>query len=318
MKEKLLVLRKTYQNWMNNEPFQHSAVVAYYTLFSLPSLLLIITWIAGYFFKRSNVEQKLIAQISDITGPETADSIQSMIGSAVIEEGNFMTLIISIGVLVFGATGAFFQLKKAMNNIWSVRPKNDNIKGIILDRIISLGMIFVIGFLMLISLVVSTLISYLSDYISVYAPKITSYGVGVLNFILSYIFIGFLFASIIRLLPDIKIKWKTTFIGASLTTLLFLIGKYLLGFYFSESDPASAYGGASSVVLILLWVYYSCLILFFGAEFTVQYALYKNEDIVPSNLAEPAYYQELEELEEKRREIERNKKDLDKLSEPRD
>ena len=318
MKEKLQVLKKTYQNWMKNEPFQHSAVVAYYTLFSLPSLLLIIIWIAGYFFERSNVEEKLIAQISGITGSDTASSIQSMIGSAGIEKGNTITLIISVGVLLFGATGAFFQLKKAMNNIWSVRPKNDNIKGIVLDRVISLGMIFVIGFLMLISLVVSALISYLSDYISVYAPKITSYGVGIINFLLSYIFIGFLFASIIRLLPDIKIKWKTTFIGASLTTILFLVGKYLLGFYFSESDPGSVYGGASSVILILLWVYYSCLILFFGAEFTVQYALYRNEDIQPSSLAEPAYYQELEELKQKRRDIERNKNDLDKLSEPSD
>ncbi|TQD40158.1 YihY/virulence factor BrkB family protein [Haloflavibacter putidus] len=314
MKEKLMVLKKTYQNWMKNDPFQHSAVVAYYTLFSLPSLLLIVTWIAGYFFERSNVEEKLINEIADIIGPETATSIQSMVEKAAIEDGSFFTLIISIGVLVFGATGAFFQLKQAMNNIWSVRPKNENIKGIILDRVISLGMIFVIGFLMLVSLVVTTLISYLSDYISVYAPELTSYGVAVINFLLSYIFIGFLFASIIRLLPDIKIKWKTTFIGASLTTILFLIGKYVLSFYFGQSNPASVYGGASSVVLILLWVYYSCMILFFGAEFTVQYALYKNEDIQPSKLAEPAYYQELEELKQKRRDIEHNKKDLDKLS----
>ncbi len=314
MKEKLLVLKKTYQNWMKNDPFQHSAVVAYYTLFSLPSLLLIVTWIAGYFFERSNVEEKLINEIADIIGPESANSIQSMIEKAAIEDGSFFTLIISIGVLIFGATGAFFQLKQAMNNIWSVRPKNENIKGIILDRVISLGMIFVIGFLMLVSLVVTTLISYLSEYISVYAPKLTSYTVTIINFLLSYIFIGFLFASIIRLLPDIKIKWKTTFIGASLTTILFLVGKYVLSFYFGQSDPASVYGGASSVVLILLWVYYSCMILFFGAEFTVQYALYRNEDIQPSKLAEPAYYQEMEELKKKRRDIERNKKDLDKLS----
>ncbi|MDN6280312.1 MAG: YihY/virulence factor BrkB family protein [Psychroflexus sp.] len=300
MKERLTVLKKTYQNWMKNNPFQHSAVIAYYTLFSLPSLLMIIIAIAGYFFEESNVEQKLVTEISQITGSDTAHSIQMMIENAGIDQGSTLSFIISIGVLLFGATGAFFQLKIAMNNIWSVRTKNNNLKGVILDRVISLGMIFFIGFLLLISLVVSTLVTYLSEYINVYAPKLTTYTLEIINFLLSYVFIGFLFASIIRLLPDIKIKWKTTFIGASLTTILFLIGKYLLDFYFSHSSPGSVYGGASSVVLILLWVYYSCLILFFGAEFTVQFAIFKNEDIKPSKFGEPAYYQELEELKEKR------------------
>lgn len=314
MKKRLNVLKKTYQNWMKNNPFQHGAVIAYYTLFSLPSLLMIVIAIAGYFFKESNVEQKLVTEISQITGQDTAHSIQMMIENAGIDQGSTLSFIISIGVLLFGATGAFFQLKIAMNNIWSVRTKNNNIKGVILDRIISLGMIFFIGFMLLVSLVVSTLVTYLSEYISVYAPKLTSYTLEIINYLLSYIFIGFLFASIIRLLPDIKIKWKTTFIGASLTTVLFLIGKYLLDFYFNQSSPGSVYGGASSIVLILLWVYYSCLILFFGAEFTVQYALYRNEDIKPSKFGEPAYYQELQELKEKRKEIEADKKDLDELT----
>ena len=114
-------------------------------------------------------------------------------------------------------------------------------------------------------------------------------------------------------MPDIKIRWKITFVGASLTTVLFLLGKYLLGFYFSESDPASVYGGASSVILILLWVFYSCLIMFFGAEFTVQYALYRNETITPNSFAEPAYYQEMEELEEEKNRIKKKKKQIDKL-----
>ncbi|MGO2103328.1 MAG: YihY/virulence factor BrkB family protein [Psychroflexus halocasei] len=314
MKKKLVVLKKTYKNWIKNDPFQHSAVVAYYTLFSLPSLLMIVIAIAGYFFKESNVEKKLILEISKITGTDTAESIRLMIENAGLDQGSTFSIIISVAILLFGATGAFFQLKIAMNNIWSVRTKNNNIKGIILDRIISLGMIFFIGFLLLVSLIVTTLISYLGEYINNFAPKLTNYSLQIINFLLSYIFIGFLFASIIRLLPDIKIKWKTTFIGASMTTILFLLGKYLLNFYFNQSDPGSVYGGASSVISILLWVYYSCLILFFGAEFTVQYALYKNEDIEPSRFGEPVYEQEMKELKEKKKEIERNKKDLDKLS----
>ncbi|WP_394906373.1 YihY/virulence factor BrkB family protein [uncultured Mesonia sp.] len=312
--KRLALLKQTYQRWMGNNPFEQSAVIAYYALFSLPSLLVIVISITGYFFNRESAEEKILNEIANFIGSDTAEAIADMIEKAQLSQDKTLMIIISLGLLFFGATGAFFQLKRAMNNIWSVRTKNDNLKGIILDRVISLGMVFFIAFLLLISLILSSAISYLSEYLGQFAPQLTSYTVEVLNFLLSYAFIGFLFASIFRLLPDIIIKWRTTFIGASLTTLLFLLGKYALGYYFGQSNPASIYGGASSVVLILLWIYYSCLILFFGAEFTVQYALFKNDTIQPNKFAEPAYYQEIEELKEKKRIIEQNKKDLDVLS----
>lgn len=236
MKNKFQFIKKTYEQWMSNSPFEQSAVIAYYTLFSLPSLLIIIITIAGYFFETSDVQGKIISEVASFTGEETALTIETMITNARIKGENFLNITVSVLMLVFGATGAFFQLKKAMNRIWSVRAKKDNLMRMILDRAISFGMIIVIGFMLLISLVISTVVSALSEYISTYAPEITSYSLEVFNFLLSYIFIGTLFAGIFKLLPDIKIKWKITFVGASLTTVLFLLGKYLLGFYFSESD----------------------------------------------------------------------------------
>jgi len=298
---------------MKNDPFEQSAVIAYYTLFSLPSLLVIVITIAGYFYGREAVQDKITSEIGMFIGEGTAEAIETMISNAFLEGGSILTILFGIGMLLFGATGAFFQLKKAMNKVWGVRPKKENFKMILLDRAISLGMILVIGFMLLVSLVISAIIQALGNYLQSFAPDITSFALSAFNFLISYIFIGFIFAGVFKLLPDIKIGWKVTFIGASLTTLLFLIGEFVIGFYFGQSDPASVYGGASSVILILLWVFYSCLIMLFGAEFTVQYALFKGFNIKPNSLAEPAEYQEMEELKEKEKEIKKKSELLKEL-----
>lgn len=299
---------------MNNDPFQQSAVIAYYTLFSLPSLLVIIISTAGYFFGREAVQNQITGEIGQFIGQGTSEAIETMISNAFLEGGSIFTMIFGLAMLIFGATGAFFQLKRAMNKIWGVREKKENFKRMILDRVISFGMIIAIGFMLIVSLVISALVTALSGYISTYAPDITAVALDIFNFLISYIFVGFLFASVFKLLPDVKIRWKTTFVGASMTTILFLVGEYALGFYFGQSNPASVYGGASSVVLILIWVYYSCMIMFFGAEFTVQYALMKGEKVEPNRFSEPAIHQEMAEMERKRIYLEKNQKKLDELS----
>lgn len=318
MKKKLKkywkLLKETYEQFMSNDPFQQSAVIAYYTLFSLPSLLVIIISTAGYFFGREAVQNQITGEIGQFIGQGTSEAIETMISNAFLEGGSIFTIIFGIAMLLFGATGAFFQLKRAMNKIWGVREKKENIKSMILDRVISFGMILALGFMMMVSLVISALVTALSGYISTYAPEITAVVLNLFNFLFSYIFVGFLFASIFKLLPDVKIRWKTTFVGASMTTILFLIGEYGLGFYFSQSNPASVYGGASSVVLILMWVYYTCMIMFFGAEFTVQYALMKGEKVEPNKFSEPAIHQEMAEMERKRIYLEKNQEKLDELS----
>lgn len=183
----------------------------------------------------------------------------------------------------------------------------------IMDRLISFGMIMAVGFLMLLALIISALVKILGEYIEDIAPVITAVGLNILNYILSFFFITALFGAIFKLLPDIKIKWKITLYGAALTTVLFLIGEFLMGYYFGQSNPGSVYGSASSIILILLWVNYTCIIMFFGAEFTVQYALHKNERIRPNKFSEPAIFKEIEKLERKNVKLDEDHKLLARL-----
>lgn len=307
------LIKNAYSNWNRNDPWARSATIAYYALFSLPSLLIIVVTVAGYFFGRKAVQGRITQEIGEFIGRESAMAIEGMIAKAALDESSTVAVIFGLAFLIFGATGVFFQLKAAMNNIWNVTAKKNTVKRIVINRIISLGMVFVLGLLLLISLVISAVLAALSDYLASIAPVVTTFMLDLLNFLISFAIVTSLFAAIFKWLPDVKLRWKTTYLGAMLTTVLFLIAEFIIGFYFGQSDPGSVYGGASSVVLILLWVYYTCLIVFFGAEFTVQYALHKREKVQPNEYAEPAIYQELEKLEQKRGQLIDEKRILDTL-----
>jgi len=268
--------------WIENDPFGKSAIISYYTLFSLPSLLMIVAWIAGELFGVDAVRGKIATKLGAFIGEGASNAIEGMIANASVKEGSTLTVIIGVVMLLFGATGVFVRLKKAMNDIWEVEPKKTVWLQTILDRLISFGMIWVLGFLFLVSLVLSFILKIVSDQIGTFAPKIAEVAAISFGYLLTFVVITGLFAALFKILPDIKIRWKTTLYGAALTTALFLVGEFLMGYYFSRSDPTSVYGGASSVVLILLWVYYTCLILFYGAEFTFQYAHYIDEKVEPS------------------------------------
>jgi membrane protein len=307
------LLKDTYLSWDKNDPWAKSAVIAYYALFSLPSLLIITVHFAGIFFGRDAVEGRITGEIGGLIGQGSAELIQAMIINSALSESSVLFIIFGIGVLIFGATGVFFQLQKALNDIWSVRAKKNTFLDTLKRRVISFGMVLAIGLLLLISLVITTAINALSDLIGNYYTDLSSQLVQILNFIFSQIIITALFATIFTLLPDVKIKWKTNLIGAFMTSLLFLAGKYLIGFYFAASDPASVYGAAGSLVLILLWVYYTCLILFLGAEFTVNWALLRNIKIEPSSNATLSYELEMQELREYKRKVEEDKKKAETL-----
>jgi len=306
-------LKRSYTGWNSIDPFAKSAIIAYYTLFSLPSLLMIVTAIAGYFLGREAVTGQISGQIGSYIGPDAATAVEGMISSAALTSGNWITITIGVGALVYGATGVFFQMKKAMNEIWNVREKKDNWKQMIKNRLLSFGMVLILAFMLLVSLVLSTALAFLSSYIESYAPTLAVVFANILRFLLSFTFIAALFAAIFKILPDVVMTYKTTFLGASITAVLFLIGEYALGYYFTTSNPASVYGGAASIVLILLWVNYTCLILFFGAEITVQYALSSRHKIVPTHNAEMAYIQDMRELEERKKKAEENKKKISQL-----
>lgn len=307
------MLKEAYFSWNRNDPWARSATIAYYALFSLPSLLIIVVSTAGYFFGKEAVQGRVTQAIGEFIGREPAQEVENMIANAALSDTSTITWIFGVGVLVFGATGVFFQLKSSMNNIWNVTAKKDSFFRMIINRVISFGMVLVLGLLLLVSLVISAVLNVLKDYLASISPSITSFMIEGLNFLISFALITSLFAAIFKWLPDVKLRWKTTYLGAILTTILFLIGEYAIGFYFGQSDPASVYGGASSVVLILLWVYYTCLIVFYGAEFTLQFALYKNEKVEPNEYAEPAIYQELEALEKKRGQVLDEKRIIDML-----
>jgi len=276
------LFKKTALSWVDNDPFGKSAIISYYTLFSLPSLLMIVASIAGYFFGVDAVRGKIVAKIGGLIGEGVSKAIEGMIASASVNDGSTLTVVIGVSMLLFGATGVFVRLKMAMNDIWEVESKKTALVQTIVDRLVSFGMVLVLGFLFLVSLVLSIVLNAISEYLKGFAPTVATVAAEVFSFLLAFIVITGLFAALFRLLPDIRIRWKTTFLGAALTTVLFLIGEYLLGYYFTKSDPTSVYGGASSVVLILLWVYYTCIIMFFGAEFTYQYANYIEEKVEPN------------------------------------
>lgn len=308
------LLKQTYKSWDKNDPWAKSAIIAYYALFSLPSLLMITVYLAGLFFGREAVQGRIVSEIGGLIGSDSADALETMIANAALEDSSTLTVVLGVGMLLFGATGVFFQLQKALNNIWSVRSKKTTVIDSLKRRATSFGVILAIGLLLLISLLLSAIISALSDVIATKYESVSSFIIEVFNFVLTEIFVLSLFATIFTVLPDVKIKWKTTLLGAFVTSMLFLIGKYVLGFYFNQADPGSVYGAAGSVVLILLWVYYTCLILFFGAEFTVNWALFRNIKVVPSANATLSYEKEIEDLRAYKKKIEADKEKAKELA----
>jgi membrane protein len=267
------LLKDTYNAWNADEPFRLSAVVAYYAVLSLPGLLVIIINLVGSIWGVDIVQGKLTDEISKALGPEAAASIQSMMLDTLNEKKNTIATILGVATLIFGATGVFYHLQISLNQIWKINTStNVSYFKMLLDRVRSFAFILAIGFLLLISFLVTAAISSLNNYIKSFVPDVMVYVAFVLDALVSVGIITVLFALMFKYLPDAKIKWRTVWKGALITSVLFVLGKSLLGYYFGETNPGSTYGAAGTIVLVLLWVSYSCLILFFGAEFTYVYA----------------------------------------------
>ncbi|SDB49643.1 membrane protein [Flavobacteriaceae bacterium MAR_2010_188] len=263
----------TYKAWNADGPFRMSAVVAYYAVLSMPGLLVILINVVGAIWGPDIVQGRLTGEISSAMGADTAESVETMIRETQGAGKNIISTIIGIATILFGATGVFYQLQISLNKIWDVKTDTKGgMFSIITSRAKSFGFILGIGFLLLMSFIITAVISILNDYISTMFPDIVLYLAYIIDFILSLAIISTLFAMMFKFMPDVRIPWKTVWIGAVITALLFDLGKFLLSFYFGKSDPGSTYGAAGSVILILLWVSYSCLILFFGAAFTKVYS----------------------------------------------
>lgn len=280
------LLKETFSCWTEREPFNNSIIIAYYTIFSLPGLLVIIINVAGYFYDKKDVTQQITGQIQAMVGGDTANDVEAIVDKASQSKDTTIASVLGIATLLFGATGVFYQLQQILNKMWEVKPKpKQKILKLIRDRVFSFGLILAVGFLMLVSLVISAGLSAIGDWVSGYVSESLQVAFRILDFIFSLGVITLLFASIYKFLPDAKVSWKDVWIGAIVTSVLFVIAKFGLGVYFGQSDPASTYGAAGSIILIMLWVSYAGLILLFGAEFTQVYANRYGKKVQPTDTA---------------------------------
>ena len=274
------------RRWWEKDPFMQSAVIAYYAIFSMPGLLVIVISVGSLFFKRDVITGQLYTQISSIMGVETARQVRDMIISISQTNKSVLATIIGLITVLLGATGVFVELQKALNVIWEVKAKPRRaVFTVIRTRLFSFGLILSVGFLLLISLTITTVIAVMGDWVMNHWTNIILIIFYVLNFIISFGVVMLLFALLFKILPDVKIKWKHLWWGSILTAFLFILGKTAIGFYLSKTNPGSAYGAAGSIVLILLWVSYSSMILFYGAEFTRAYADYFTGKISATDVA---------------------------------
>lgn len=266
------LLKDTVVEWNKDQAPQLGAALAYYAVFSLAPLLVIAVSIAGLVFSHEAATGQVVGQIQGLVSQDAAVAIQEIIENANKPQTGVFATIVGVGMLLFGASGVFGELQQSMNAIWDIEPKpKRGLWAMVKDRFFSFSMVLGTGFLLLVSLVISAGLAAMGEFFTGLLPS-GEVVLQVVNFIVSLAVITVLFALIFKYIPDAEIAWGDVWIGASVTALLFTAGKILIGLYIGHSSFSSTYGAAASLVVILLWVYYSAQILFFGAEFTQVYA----------------------------------------------
>ena len=267
----LELVRETFNEWNNDNAAQLAAAIAYYTIFSIPPLLIIALAIAGYFFNADTAQNQLIAQLGGIIGPQTADFVKSLLVNSTPSSNSLIASTISIVVLLAGASGIFLQIQNALNTIWGVPKKQTRrIWLTIKNRMLSFLMVLAIGFLLLFFLILNTIISGWIGYLN--GSSQNTLLPQVINFLFLFLIMTLFIAMIYRLVPDKEITWTDVWLGAAVTALLFLLGRYAIGFYLTISRSGSTFGAAGSLIVLLIWIYYSAQIFLLGAEFTQVYA----------------------------------------------
>ncbi len=279
LKSYLSILKQVAGEFSGDNCMQLAAALAYYSIFSLAPLLIIVLAVVGFVWGEQAASGGLESQISGMVGKETAATLQTMVAGTSKPSANIWAAIIGGATLLFGASGVFNQLKQSLNQIWDIpAPTGLGVMGFIKQRVLCFAMILGIGFLLLISLVLSAALSALDEVIRTYLP-VPPEALQVLSFILSFGVVTLLFAMIYKFLPDARVAWRSVWLGAAVTALLFTIGKTVLGVYLGREGVASAYGAAGSFVVLLMWIYYSSVILFVGAECTQVLARRLGHDI---------------------------------------
>ncbi|MEA5574275.1 YihY/virulence factor BrkB family protein [Calothrix sp. UHCC 0171] len=280
------LIKESFKEYNKDKVSRLAAALSYYTIFSLAPLLIIAIAIAGFFFGEEAAKGEIVFQLQGLLGKDGAEVIQMAIENAAKPNNNgLFASLVSIAILLFGASGVFTELQDALNTVWEVKPKSNlGFTQLIRKRFLSFAMVLVIGFLLLVSLLISALLTGISNYTISLLPG-NDLIWQIINNIFSFTVIALLFAMIFKFLPDVKITWGDVSVGAIITALLFVLGKSLIGLYLGNNSFSSTYGAAGSIIIVLVWTYYSAQILFFGAEFTQVYARKYGSQILPDKNA---------------------------------
>ncbi len=280
------LLKETFSEWQFNEVSLLASSLAYYTVFSLAPLMVIIITILGAIYGETTAEQQIIDQLQEIVGEEAAQLLATAIANMRQDtRGGFLRLIFNFVFFAFGASGVFAQIQYALDKIWEVKPEpRRQIFHFFRKRILTFAMVLVIAFLLFVSYLINNILVVIVNNLSDLLPGL-SYLWQILSFLLSFSVLTLLFAAIYTILPDAQVAWRSTVVGAAITALLFMVGQFLFGLFLNQIDIGSAYGVAGSFVIIITWIYYAAHILFLGAEFTKVYAKMHGSPIVPEEYA---------------------------------
>lgn len=282
------IIKLSFSDFFSDRILKLSAALAYYTIFSLPGLLIIIIWVSDIFYGHQAVEGKVYGQIASLVGSDAAAQIQQTIRNAALSGESKVATIVGLVTLIIGATSVFGEIQDSINLIWKLKSKPKKGKGwlkMIINRLLSFSIVISLGFLLLVSLVLNSLMDIFIDRLTHVFPHTEVIVAYIFNLLLNFLITSLLFGLIFKVLPDARIKWKNVRAGAFATAILFMAGKFLIGFYLGQTRMSSAYGAAGSIIVVLLWVYYSAIILYFGAVFTRAYAIQTGSHIYPNNYA---------------------------------
>ena len=282
------IIRRSFADFFANNVLKLSSSLAFSTIFSLPGLLIIIMWFSNVFYRRAIVEGTLYKQMAGFIGVEAAQEIQKTMQTSLFTGASHFATIVGFASLIIGATSVFGEIQDSINLIWKLKAKPKKGRGwlrLIINRLLSFSMIVSLGFILLVSLVINGAMDILINELLQKFPNITVIVVYVANLIITFLITAFIFGLIFKVLPDAKIEWRHVRVGAFTTAVFFMAGKFLISYYLGHSTMSSTYGTAGSVIVILLWVYYSSMILYFGASFTREYAIEMGSHIYPNKYA---------------------------------
>ncbi len=290
------VVIESVKDFTQNDSINFAASTAFYTIFSLPAFIILLLKVGSTFYKKAKIKEELLFQIENLAGKEAVITVESTLNNIVYDDSGLVSSSIAFAILAFSATTVFISLQNGINHIWHIKstPKRGYIKYII-NRLLSFSVVLSLGFILIVSLlldaVVSIVFTKLEFLLETYAIRLSS----IVQVILSQAVLVFIFTLLYKILPDAKVKWKDTWLGALVTALLFILGKFGIGFYLGNTDLGNTYGAAGSLVILLIWVYYSVIIFLFGAQITYYIAKIYGDDVKPTSSAVRVELKEIDE-----------------------